>query len=271
MGKVAIVACSNGQSREYENQNIELVGFLEKQGLEVLLSDCIYEKDGVFPGTVSERASQLMRMLTDPEVDEIYDISGGDIANQILGHLDYEMIRRSNAVFWGYSDLTTVLNAIYTKTGKPGVLYQIKNMVHGDFQKEQRKRFCDRKTLFDPHFEFVRGSHMKGIVVGGNIRCFLKLAGTPYFPDLEGKVLLLEALGGDTQKISTYLAQLEQLGAFEKISGILLGTFTTLEKDKVDVFDLVRDYADDLPVARTEDIGHACSSKAIMIGQMISL
>ncbi len=28
---------------------------------------------------------------------------------------------------------------------------------------------------------------MEGIVVGGNIRCLLKLAGTPYWPDMRGE------------------------------------------------------------------------------------
>lgn len=34
---------------------------------------------------------------------------------------------------------------------------------------------------------------MQGIVVGGNIRCLLKLAGTEYWPDMNGKILLLES------------------------------------------------------------------------------
>ena len=39
---------------------------------------------------------------------------------------------------------------------------------------------------------------MEGIVVGGNIRCLLKLAGTPYWPDMREKILLLESFGGKT-------------------------------------------------------------------------
>ena len=271
MKKVAIVACSNGQSREYENQNIELVRFFENHSIDVVQSTCIYEKKGIFPGTIAERAEELMKMFSDESVDEIYDISGGDIANQILDNLDYERIRNSQATFWGYSDLTTIINAIYTMTGKSSVLYQVKNMVWGDCTEEQRYRFVDRKNLFDPEFEFVCGDKIEGVVVGGNIRCLLKLAGTKYFPDLDGKVLLLEALGGDVPQISTYFAQLKQLGAFEKINGILLGTFTTLEKNGGDVCKLVKEYAGDLPIAKTNEIGHGNDSKAIIIGEQIIL
>lgn len=271
MKKVAIVACSNGQSREFENQNIELVRFFENHSIDVVQSNCIYEKDGIFPGTIAERSSELMRMFSAESIDEIYDISGGDIANQILDSLDYEIIKKSNATFWGYSDLTTIINAIYTMTEKSSILYQVKNMVWGDCMEEQRQRFTDRKNLFNPKFEFISGTDIEGIVVGGNIRCFLKLAGTKYFPDLKGKVLLLEALGGDVPQISTYLAWLKQLGAFEKVNGILLGTFTALEKNGGDVCKLVKEYAGNLPIAKTNEIGHGNDSKAIIIGEHVLL
>ncbi len=93
----------------------------------------------------------------------------------------------------------------------------------------QRRRFENRTALFDPQVRFVQGEKMEGVVVGGNIRCFLKLAGTRYFPDLWDKILLLEAYGGEVPQMATYLAQLKQLGAFEKVGGILLGTFTAME------------------------------------------
>lgn len=271
MKKVGIIACSNGQSREFENQNNELIEWLKSKEMTVICSDCIYEKDSIYPGSLDDRAEQLMQLYIDAEIQEIYDISGGDIANQILDYLDYEKILRSRAVFWGYSDLTTIINAIYTQTGKASVLYQVKNMVWGDFQEVQRNRFINREELFNPSFEFLNGDKIEGVVVGGNIRCFLKLAGTKYFPNLKDKVLLLEALGGEQPQLATYLAQLKQLGAFEKISGILLGTFTMLEKDGSNAYNFLKEYAGDLPVAKTNEIGHGNDSKAIWIGKNISL
>ena len=42
---------------------------------------------------------------------------------------DEREIAESEKMFFGYSDLTTILNAVYTKTGKPSVLYQVLNLV----------------------------------------------------------------------------------------------------------------------------------------------
>ena len=276
MKKVAIVACSNAQKEEYRKQNEELVRFLESNDLQPVMSSCIYEKKGsIFSGSAKEKAYQLMRMFEDPEVEEIYDISGGDLANQILDDLDYEKIAKSKAIFWGYSDLTTVINAIYTMTGKASVLYQAKFMTSfGTSTQLQRERFQNRDQLFSPAFDFVQKNAMRGIVVGGNIRCFLKLAGTRYFPDLENKILLLESFGGEVPQMVSCLSSLKQLGAFEKVNGIILGTFTVMERNHCipDMVTLVKEYAHpETPIAVTRDIGHRDNAKAIMIGKEIEI
>ena len=276
MKLVGIVACSDAQKEEYRKQNEELFSFLESNDTQPVMSSCIYEKtDSIFSGSPKEKADQLMRMFTDPDIEEIYDISGGDVANQILDDLDYEKIAGSKAVFWGYSDLTTVINAIFTMTGKASVLYQVKFLTSfGNSAKLQRERFQNRDELFSPAFEFVQGNAMSGIVVGGNIRCFLKLAGTRYFPNLEKKILLLESLGGEVPQMTTYLAQLKQMGAFKKVNGIILGTFTTMEKKHCipDIVTLVKEYVStETPIAVTKDIGHGDNAKAIFIGKEIEI
>lgn len=273
MKKAAITACSNALQPQYRSQIGELSAFLRSIGIETELSGCIYS-EGVFSGTPRERAEELMRMFRDPEIEEIYDVSGGDVANQVLEELDYEAIAASKATFWGYSDLTTVINAIYTMTGKESVLYQVRNLVRGNWAALQRERFRDREVLLRPAFTFVQGSAMEGVVVGGNVRCFLKLAGTRYFPDLQGKILLLEALGGGVAQIATYFAQLRQMGAFEKVNGVLLGTFTAMEKEQCvpDAVSLIREVCcGEVPVAKTSEIGHGHDSKAIVIGRKLKV
>ena len=219
---------------------------------------CSNGENGTCP-SISERVEALMSAYQDPEIEEIYDVSGGDIANSILPYLDYDLISRSNKRFWGYSDLTTIINAIYTKTGKTSVLYQRR------FYKEEME-----DELFYIKYEFVQGNEMQGILVGGNIRCLLKLAGTEYWPDMTDKILLLEARSGRVPQMITFLSQLKQLGVFEKVNGILLGTFTQMEKEECQptIEELVKEFVGaELPIAKTWDIGHASDAKAIIIGQ----
>lgn len=274
--KVGIVACSNGQHMEREYEINDLIKCLSDMGIQSVMAKHLYAKDGVFAGTAKERAEDLMTFYQDDNIDAIYDISGGDIANEILMFLDYDIIRSSGKNFWGYSDLTTVINAIYTKTGKPSVLYQVKNLIWNDANLQQkwfRETVIGKDNdLYDIRYEFLQGSNMEGVVVGGNIRCLLKLAGTKYWPDMKGKILLLEALSGKTPQIATYFAQLQQIGVFEEISGILLGTFIKFEQSEVNksVYELLLPHIrESLPVAKTPDVGHGTDSKAIRIGEYV--
>lgn len=274
MKSVGIVACSDAQKPEWKEQNQTLIHFLEKAGNKVFVSNCIYEKMGALSGTGKERASELMKFFSNHDIEDIYDISGGDMANEVLDALDFEQIKNSNATFWGYSDLTTVINAIYSQTGKSSVLYQIKNLVYGDYQDMQRQRFINKSDLFNPSFRFIQGNSIRGVVVGGNIRCFLKLAGTKYFPDVTNKILLIESLGGKVPQMISYLSQLKSCGVFDKIKGILLGTFSEMGANNCepDMISLVRLFAgNDMQIAQTKEIGHDNNSKAIWIGKEIEI
>ena len=111
---------------------------------------------------------------------------------------------------------------------------------------------------------------MKGILLGGNIRCMLKLAGTPFWPDMSGKILFLESLSGDIPKLISFFSQLKLLGVWEQVTGVLLGTFTEMEEKGyiLTVSKLLLDMTDaKLPVAVTKEIGHAANSKALVIGK----
>lgn len=274
--KIGILCCSNGQKKSYKEKLDILTETLSGIGLVPVYGKYIYEKEDVFCASGEERAKALTEFCLNDEIKAIFDISGGDLANGILPYMDYDVIAESDKTFWGYSDLTTVINAIYQKTGKVSVLYQIRNLIytHKETQIElfRKALFEGSKELFSPRYEFVRGDEMQGIVVGGNIRCFLKLAGTEYMPDTKGKILLLEGYTGTVAKMETYLCQLKQLGILDNVSGIILGTFTEMEKENCvpDMPTLVkRKTRENIPIAQTREIGHGTDSKALIIGKEI--
>ena len=91
---------------------------------------------------------------------------------------------------------------------------------------------------------------------------------------MKDKILFLEALGGDEGPLRTYFAQLEQLGTFRQIAGILLGTFTRFEESQagMTVYEILEPHLPkNLPVARTPDVGHGSDAKAIEIGAYIDI
>lgn len=272
---VGIAGCSDGLPLEKQQEVRCLKRILAENGLYAVESPFLYRYHSLEAGTPAQRAEALMEFYRNPSIRIIFDISGGNLANQILDKLDFEEIRKSGKELWGYSDLTVLLNGIYAKTGNSAWLYQVRTLVWNDGER-QRERFAgavgkkNAAALLPDAWRFLQGDHMEGILLGGNIRCFLKLAGTPYFPDMTGKILFLESLGGGRGVIASLLAQLRQLGIFDQISGLLLGTFTELDglEGTKTVEELVLKSLEGrtLPVARTMEVGHGAESAALHLG-----
>lgn len=273
--KAALVACSDPMLLYQQDDIKQLKMLLEKEGLEVVVSPYLFERFENL--TEQNKAQDLMEYFRDPEMNFLFDVSGGDIANSVLSELDYDTIRESRATFCGYSDLTTVLNAIYTQTGCETINFQVRNLLYDDAEVE---RIYFREHVLpgnvsaeDLDCHFLSGDAMRGRVLGGNIRCFLKLAGTPFWPKLKGAVLLLEACSGGVMKMTTYLHQLKQMGVFEQVNGIVLGTFSEMEHKQLipTMAELVQSIVPaTLPIAATRYIGHETDARAIVIGREYS-
>lgn len=277
--KVAIVACSNGQPIANKPKIDNLLETLKQLNLNPICSDYIYETVSPFNGSAKNKGKAFMDLYKNDEIKAVFDISGGDLANEVLDYLDYDYISKNPKPFFGYSDLTTVLNAIYSQTNNAVYLYQVRNLIYSD-NKNQISNFTNslfnsKNDLFNFSYKFIQGSKMEGIVVGGNIRCLLKLAGTKYMPDFTDKILLLESMGGEAGLMSAFLNQLKQMGVFDKIQGLILGTFSKMQENNISptIEELVVNIIDNsnLPIAKTEEIGHGTNSKCIIIGKNISL
>ncbi|MBP65576.1 MAG: LD-carboxypeptidase, partial [Chloroflexi bacterium] len=72
---------------------------------------------GPFAGHPQERADDIHRMFSDPDIKAIICARGGYGANRVLPLIDYELIRENPKIFIGYSDITAYLTSITQKTG----------------------------------------------------------------------------------------------------------------------------------------------------------
>ena len=278
MKNVAIISCSNGLQESARPTLDKLLKIFSSLGLNVVLSSTIYVKDdGLSSGSGKERGEELMNLYKDSSIDAIFDISGGDLSNEVLEYIDFDVIKNNPKPFIGYSDLSVILNSIYSQSGAPSYLYQVRHIVTNE---ENLNRFTNfikglNNDLFNFKYNWIQGKSMEGMGIGGNIRCTLKLAGTKYMPDFKGKILLLESLGGDVAKMRTFLTQLKLMGAFKEINGIILGTFTEMEKNNYNptIEELVKEIVNDknMPIVKTKELGHGNDSKCIVIGKEIKL
>ncbi|GAB6169875.1 LD-carboxypeptidase [Clostridium carnis] len=276
---IGLIACSNGLDKSFSDKINILEKKLNSLGLNVVYGETLFKKHSIFSGSAKDRAEALTNLYLNKNIKAIFDLSGGDVANEVLSYLDFNVILNNPKPFFGYSDLTVLLNAIYHKTKNKTYLYQLRNLI-GSSENIQMKNFENSlinnySDLFSFDYIFIQGTSMEGTVIGGNIRCLLKLAGTEFFPDFQDKILFLESLGGDVAKMTTFLTQYKQLGIFKKIKGILLGTFSEMESNEYspNIIEIITSIVDDpkLPIAKTNNIGHGQDSKCLIIGNYYSI
>ena len=276
--KIGVISCSNGLSIKNKNIIEELKLNLKSLDIEMVEGDTLYAKEyNLFSGTGEEKARALEKLFLDKDIKMIFDISGGDLANEVLDFLDFNLIKENPKPFFGYSDLTVLLNAIYSQCHIATYNYQLRNLV-GKFKEEQMQNFKasfieGEEDIFNLDYKWINGSHLEGIVVGGNIRCLLKLAGTKYMPDFKDKILFLESFSGNSAKMVTYITQYKNLGVFNEVKGIILGEFTEMEREnlKPDIVEILKRVIGEIniPILKTRDLGHGADAKCIPIGKYL--
>ncbi|MDV5115468.1 LD-carboxypeptidase [Clostridium perfringens] len=276
--KIGVISCSNGLSIKNKNIIEELKLNLKSLDIEMVEGDTLYAKEyNLFSGTGEEKARALEKLFLDKDIKMIFDISGGDLANEVLDFLDFNLIKENPKPFFGYSDLTVLLNAIYSQCHITTYNYQLRNLI-GKFKEEQMQNFKasfieGKEDIFNLDYKWINGSYLEGIVVGGNIRCLLKLAGTKYMPNFKDKILFLESFSGNSAKMVTYITQYKNLGVFNQVKGIILGEFTEMEREnlKPDIVEILKRVIGEIniPILKTRDLGHGADAKCIPIGKYL--
>ena len=266
---IALTGCSDSLKRKSKDDVIKLVSELNSMGIKAKLYNSIFATESDSTQHPADRARDLMSAFADPDVDAVFDITGGDAANAVLPYLDLALIKSNIKPFYAYSDNSVLLNPLHQRSGVPIYYYQISSII---YNKVSLMRFDNLihngNELYDFNYSMLQGSSLCGKeIAGGNVRCTLKLFGTPYQPDFRDRVLFLESYGGSIERMETSFYQYKMAGAFDRCSSILLGNFSEIaQQSQLDtLYNTLITVVDnkDLPIACTREIGHQSDSKCL--------
>ena len=214
---------------------------LEALGLRPTVGKSVLSRFGYLAGTDQQRAHDINTAFADPEVNGIFCLRGGWGAARLLSLLDFDMIAKNPKVFMGYSDITTLLNAIYQRTGlvtfhgpnggSPWRDFSVSNMRDVLFHAKPITMDTHPKNLGtlthrENRTQTIVSGQAQGRLVGGNLTLMTNLLGTPYFPTVDGHILLLEEIGEYIYRCDRMLTQLRNAGVLQRVAGIVLGSFT---------------------------------------------
>jgi len=268
--------------------------YLRSKGFEVEEGNSVKEltKNHV-AGLISMRINDIHSFVEKDDIGCIMAFWGGFNSNQLLDHLNYDLIKKNPKIFIGYSDVTALTTAISTKTGVvtfsgPGAISFAKpepfDYIWEYFEKmcinpsekvpiESSKYYADDLYFLredDDHrirkenegIKVFRKGSAKGEIVAGNLQTLLVLNGTGFLPDMEDKILFVEEDETSAPPhVDRFMCQCKQLGWFDKIRGLVFGRFTEYSQfSEDDPFeDLLERYLSDadFPVLYNVDFGHS--------------
>lgn len=220
-------------SAEYPEKIKDGISFIKSLGFKVREGKNIYKRYGYLAGTDSERASDLMEMFEDKNVDMILCYRGGYGCMRMLKYLDFDIIKNNPKIFAGFSDITVLLNSIYEKCGlitfhSPMVSSNLKNEVtlSGLLSTlEDGYRPYEIKVPECCSFSTANSGSCTGTLVGGNLSLICATLGTPYEINTEDKILFIEDVNEEPYKIDRLLTQLELANKLECCKGFIIGQF----------------------------------------------
>jgi len=261
------------------------IQYFENKGYKVKISPHAGDKNTYLAGKDEDRLSDLINFFKDDEVKAIICSRGGYGAFRLLEGIDWEIIRKNPKIFVGYSDITALLNNF---TEKSGLVCFHGPLALSDFGKKEINSYTEENfwKILEGNIEIpykfenpldykcIISGKTRGELMGGNLAILCGLMGTPYFPNLQGKILLLEDIGEPLYKIDRMLMQLKLAGVFKKVAGILLGEFTsivdadTTETNKLTPVDIIKELTEGLniPVGYGFTSSHADQKATLPLG-----
>lgn len=105
---IALVGSSDGLPRGSDAVP-RLCAFLESLGLRTVVFPSLYQTAAGTPQPAEQRAADIQVAFASPEVDAVFDLTGGDGANVVLPHLDLRKISHNPKPFFGYSNVKELL------------------------------------------------------------------------------------------------------------------------------------------------------------------
>ncbi|MFQ4144255.1 LD-carboxypeptidase [Chlorogloeopsis sp. ULAP02] len=203
-------------------------------GLKVKLGAHILDSYGYLAGKDINRAKDVNTMFSDRSVKAIITMRGGWGCNRILPLINYSLIRSHPKIFIGYSDITSLLLAIYTRSQLITFHGPVATSTWNEFTVDYFQRILFNAEVVtmtntlttELSRKIITPGKAKGKLVGGNLSVLSAMLGSSYLPSWQDSILFVEDIGEDIYRVDRMLTQLKNAGILNQIVGFVFGKCT---------------------------------------------
>lgn len=189
-----------------------------------------------FAGSDESRIEDFNSAFHDDSITAIWCLRGGYGAMRLLDHLDWSALRKKPKAIIGFSDITALHCAAMVKAGV--------STIHGPTARGKLPPFSEKSLRAaitrsgnpagdSPGSRTLVKGTARGHIIAGNLAILLALQGTPYQPNYDGAILVVEDVNEAPYRVERMLLTLKLAGQLQRCAGIAFGSFTnTGEEDK---------------------------------------
>jgi muramoyltetrapeptide carboxypeptidase len=306
---VAIVSPSFAGAATWPHRTERGVAYLESLGLRVNVMPHANRAGHWTSGSPEERAADLHEAFADPEVSVVLCSIGGNHSNQVVPHLDFDLIRANPKIFQGFSDMTVLHWAIQREAGLvtfhgpalvpnlcefPAVLPDTDRCLRSAWLGDAPLRFEPATEWTDEFLDWnarldltrprelrpsegwvtIRAGVAEGPLLGGCLETICwHLKGSRLWLDLDGAVLMLETSEEEPSPahVDSYLTDLEQLGVLDRVAGLVVARPYGYDQDRRDLLWRVVAERTTCPVLANVDCGHTDPMLTLPLGGRVRL
>jgi muramoyltetrapeptide carboxypeptidase LdcA involved in peptidoglycan recycling len=297
--QVRVVAPSLSRAYVLEHDHSALIGErFAAMGLRLTYGAHVDERDAFDSSSIASRVQDLHEAFADPAVRGVLTVIGGFNSNELLPHLDFDLVGAHPKVFCGFSDITALQCAILARTGLvtysgphwstfgmrdhlgPTTEWFRTALFDSEpFDVEPSPQWTDdpwfldqdhREPLPNPGLWPIQPGEAEGRVVGTNLCTLNLLQGTSWMPSLDGALLVLEDDATSTvADFARNLTSLLQLPDAAGVRGLVVGRFqrrTGMTRELLTEIVARQPALTGRPVLAGVDVGHTMPLATVAIG-----
>jgi len=254
---------------------------LKDLGFNTITGATLQARYGYLAGRDVLRAQELNALFANHNVHGIIAMRGGWGCARILDLVDYNTIAANPKVLMGFSDITSLLIAIYTKTGLASFHGPVGYSSWNQYSTEYVKKILIEgrsNVLLTNHSRNIsklwkiRGGIATGKLIGGNLTVVTSLLGSAYLPDWHDKILFVEETEEEVYRIDRMLTQLKLAGVLNSIKGFVFGICNKCEPkvpdESLNIQEMLTEHLKPLriPVLVGANFGHTAYNYTLPIG-----
>lgn len=252
---------------------------LEDKGYKVFIHPQTYERENQSAGTHLQKALAFQGLWQRKDIKAIWAAGGGNRCTHLIDTINFEKLKDKPKALIGFSDVTSLLNAVTTQTDITTYHGPVFKNLHKYKQLDHLLNLLEGKKTKYPLTQknILNAGTAQGRLFGGNLSLFQYLPQTLPENSFKNAIIFLEDCNEELSRIDRMMLHLKRLNVFKDANAIVFGQFTDLADSATPfgytIEEIIKEHTAglDIPILYNMPFGHGTDLYTFPMGQRATI